>query len=298
MKATPSSKPGMNTVSRPRRIERLIAGQATRDGAGVKLTRVLTHDLQQRLDPFLMLDNFASDDPDDYGAGFPDHPHRGFETVTYMIAGRMRHQDSAGHEGLLQNGGVQWMTAGRGLIHSEMPEQEDGVMEGFQLWLNLRGADKMCAPGYRDIQSADIPEVTTAHGVLARVIAGHSHGTAGAVQRPHTEPLYLDLRWPAASAVFEQPLPDAHNAFLYVYRGSVEVIDAHDDASAAPLHRMAILANEGDGLRLRASAQSQAILIAGQPLREPIAQYGPFVMNTREQLMQAVDDFRSGRLGR
>jgi redox-sensitive bicupin YhaK (pirin superfamily) len=287
----------MNTVTRPRRVERLITGQATRDGAGVKLTRVLTHDLQQRLDPFLMLDNFASDDPDDYGAGFPDHPHRGFETVTYMIAGRMRHQDSAGHEGLLQNGGVQWMTAGRGLVHSEMPEQEEGVMEGFQLWLNLRGADKMCPPWYRDIQSAEIPEVTNAQGVLARVIAGHSHGTDGAMQREHTEPLYLDLRWPAATATFEQPLADTHNAFLYVYRGSVEVIDAQGAGSAVPLHRMAILANEGDGVTLRASANAQAILIAGKPLREPIAQYGPFVMNTREQLMQAVDDFRNGRLG-
>ncbi|MEY4653247.1 MAG: hypothetical protein RI884_1828 [Pseudomonadota bacterium] len=287
----------MNTVTRPRRVERLITGQATRDGAGVKLTRVLTHDLQQRLDPFLMLDNFASDDPDDYGAGFPDHPHRGFETVTYMIAGRMRHQDSAGHEGLLQNGGVQWMTAGRGLVHSEMPEQEEGVMEGFQLWLNLRGDDKMCPPWYRDIQSAEIPEVTNAQGVLARVIAGHSHGTDGAMQREHTEPLYLDLRWPAATATFEQPLADTHNAFLYVYRGSVEVIDAQGAGSAVPLHRMAILANEGDGVTLRASANAQAILIAGKPLREPIAQYGPFVMNTREQLMQAVDDFRNGRLG-
>jgi redox-sensitive bicupin YhaK (pirin superfamily) len=287
----------MNSITQPRRVERLIAGQATRDGAGVKLTRVLTQDLQQRLDPFLMLDNFASDDPNDYGAGFPDHPHRGFETVTYMIAGRMRHQDSAGHEGLLQNGGVQWMTAGRGLIHSEMPEQEGGVMEGFQLWLNLRSTDKMCPPGYRDIQSAEIPEVTTAQGVLVRVIAGHSHGTTGAVQRAHTEPLFLDLRWPTAVAVFEQPLPTAHNAFLYVYRGSVEVIDANGNASAAPLHRMAIRANEGDGVRLRASAQAHAILIAGQPLGEPIAQHGPFVMTTREQLVQAMDDFRHGRLG-
>ena len=287
----------MKTVTRPRRVERLITGQATRDGAGVKLTRVLTQDLQQRLDPYLMLDNFASDDPNDYGAGFPDHPHRGFETVTYMIAGRMRHQDSAGHEGLLQNGGVQWMTAGRGLVHSEMPEQEEGVMEGFQLWLNLRGADKMCPPWYRDIQSAEIPEVTNAQGVLARVIAGHSHGTTGAMQREHTEPLYLDLRWPAATATFEQPLADTHNAFLYVYRGSVEVVDAQGQASTVPLHRMAILANEGDGVTLRASANAQAIVIAGKPLREPIAQYGPFVMNTREQLMQAVDDFRNGRLG-
>jgi redox-sensitive bicupin YhaK (pirin superfamily) len=286
----------MNPLTHPRRIERLIAGQATRDGAGVKLTRVLTQDLQQRLDPFLMLDNFASDDPDDYGAGFPDHPHRGFETVTYMIAGRMRHKDSAGHEGLLQNGGVQWMTAGRGLIHSEMPEQEEGVMEGFQLWLNLRGADKMCPPWYRDIQSAEIPQVTNAQGVLVRVIAGHSHGADGAMQREHTEPLYLDLRWPAAAAVFEQPLPATHNAFVYVYRGSLEVVDPQGQASVVPLHRMAILANEGDGITLRASAHAQAILVAGKPLREPIAQYGPFVMNTREQLIQAVDDFRNGRL--
>jgi len=286
----------MNPLTHPRRIERLIAGQATRDGAGVKLTRVLTQDLQQRLDPFLMLDNFASDDPDDYGAGFPDHPHRGFETVTYMIAGRMRHKDSAGHEGLLQNGGVQWMTAGRGLIHSEMPEQEEGVMEGFQLWLNLRGADKMCPPWYRDIQSAEIPQVTNAQGVLVRVIAGHSHGADGAMQRQHTEPLYLDLRWPAAAAVFEQPLPATHNAFVYVYRGSLEVVDPQGQASVVPLHRMAILANEGDGMTLRASAHAQAILVAGKPLREPIAQYGPFVMNTREQLIQAVDDFRNGRL--
>jgi redox-sensitive bicupin YhaK (pirin superfamily) len=289
-------------LTQPRRVERLVTGQATRDGAGVKLTRVLTQDLQQRLDPFLMLDNFASDDPKDYGAGFPDHPHRGFETVTYMIAGRMRHRDSAGHEGLLQNGGVQWMTAGRGLVHSEMPEQEDGVMEGFQLWLNLPGKDKMCPPGYRDIQDAEVPRYTTAQGVQVRVIAGHSHGTAGAVQRPHTEPLYLDIHLPAANGDapwFEQPLPASHNAFVFVYRGQVDVSEAGAEASGVARNRMAILANEGDGVRLRAAGGEPArvLLIAGQPLREPIAQYGPFVMNTREQLMEAVDDFRNGRLG-
>ncbi len=285
-----------HTLTQARRVERLVTGQATRDGAGVKLTRVLTQDLQQRLDPFLMLDNFASDDPNDYGAGFPDHPHRGFETVTYMIAGRMRHRDSAGHEGLLQNGGVQWMTAGRGLVHSEMPEQEDGVMEGFQLWLNLPGKDKMCPPWYRDIQDAEVPRLTTAAGVEVRVIAGHSHGVAGAVQRAHTEPLYLDLQLPGG-AEFEQPLPAAHNAFLFVYRGEVEVPGATPTTVAR--NRMAILANEGDGVRLRAAggAPARALLIAGQPLREPIAQYGPFVMNTREQLMEAVEDFRNGRLG-
>lgn len=294
-----------------RRVERLITGQPTTDGAGVKLTRVLTHDLQRRLDPFLMLDNFASDDPKDYGAGFPNHPHRGFETITYMIAGRMRHRDSAGHEGLLQNGGVQWMTAGRGLIHSEMPEQEKGVMEGFQLWLNLPGKDKMCAPWYRDIQSADIPEFTTPAGegqdtrggVRVRVISGRSHGTAGAMQRPAqdfpTDPLYLDLHFPADGATFTQALPAEYNAFLYVYRGTVHVVDAQELATPVPLHHMAILDNSGAGVRLQADTggtPARALLIAGKPLHEPIAQYGPFVMNTREELMAAVEDFQNGRL--
>jgi quercetin 2,3-dioxygenase len=297
--------------SRFRGVERLIVGQPTTDGAGVKLMRVLTHDLQQRLDPFLMLDNFASDDPDDYIAGFPDHPHRGFETVTYMIAGRMRHKDSAGHEGLLQNGGVQWMTAGRGLIHSEMPEQESGVMEGFQLWLNLPGRSKMCTPWYRDIQSDEIPEFTTpaseelddSGGVLVRVISGSSHGLAGAMQRPAaeypTEPLYLDLHFPMSGATFTQSVPARHNAFLYVYRGTVHVVDGEDKAMPVPLHRMAILDNTGDGVRLQAdpgSSPARALLIAGKPLKEPIAQYGPFVMNTRDELMTAVEDFQNGRL--
>jgi len=194
----------MSTVNQPRRVERLVTGQPTTDGAGVKLTRVLTQPLQRRLDPFLMLDAFGTDNPDDYIGGFPDHPHRGFETVTYMIAGRMRHRDSAGHEGLLRDGGVQWMTAGRGVIHSELPEQSEGRMEGFQLWLNLPAKDKMSAPWYRDIQSAEIPLLTTAQGVLVRVIAGESHGTAGAVQREATQPLYLDLHFPVGQAVFQQ----------------------------------------------------------------------------------------------
>jgi redox-sensitive bicupin YhaK (pirin superfamily) len=280
------------TVLQSRPVERLVIGQATSDGAGVKLTRVLSHSLQQRLDPFLMLDAFGSDKPDDYIAGFPDHPHRGFETVTYMIAGRMRHRDSAGNEGLLSNGGVQWMTAGRGLVHSELPEQEEGVMEGFQLWLNLHSADKMQAPSYRDIQSAQIPEFST-DGVTARVIAGHSHGVAGAVQRPTTEPLYLDLHL-APGARFAQPLPPGHNAFVYVYRGALTIA-----GSAVPLQQMAILANrpEADGVVLLAGDQpTRALLIAGAPLKEPIAQHGPFVMNSREQLMQAVQDFQAGRL--
>ncbi len=279
-------------IQRPRTVERLVAGQPTSDGAGVKLTRVLTNPLQRRLDPFLMLDAFGSDNPGDYIAGFPDHPHRGFETVTYMIAGRMRHRDSAGHEGLLTNGGVQWMTAGRGVIHSELPEQEEGRMEGFQLWLNLAAKDKMIPAWYRDIPSDEIPEFTHA-GVFARVIAGESHGVAGAMQRAETEPLYLDLHF-APGARFEQPLDPAFNAFVYVYRGGLSIGD-----TAVPLQRMAILANaaDSDGVVLQAGSEpTRALLIAGRPLREPIAQYGPFVMNTREQLMQAVEDYQNGVL--
>ena len=287
----------MSTITHSRGLERLIQGQDTQDGAGVRLTRLLSHELQERLDPFLMLDAFGSDKPGDYIAGFPNHPHRGFETVTYMIAGRMRHKDSGGHEGLLQNGGVQWMTAGRGLVHSEMPEQEDGVMEGFQLWLNLPAKNKLCEPWYRDIQSDELPEITTDQDVLVRVIAGKSHGTQGAIRREHTEPLYLDLHFPKTdSTVFEQALPATHNAFVYVYRGELEIVQG-EQASKVPIKRMAILSNEGDGLVLRAQANTRAILIAGQPLNEPIAQYGPFVMNTREELVQAVDDFRAGLMG-
>ena len=209
-----------------------------------------------------------------------------------MIAGRMRHRDSAGNEGLLSNGGVQWMTAGRGVIHSELPEQEAGVMEGFQLWLNLHSADKMQPPGYRDIPSAQIPE-WQAGGVTVRVIAGHSHGVAGAVQRPQTEPLYLDIHL-APGASLNQAQPPGHNAFVYVYRGALDI-----GGTAVPLQRMAILAQDpgADGVQLQAGATpSRALLIAGAPLNEPIAQHGPFVMNSREQLHQAVQDFQAGWL--
>ena len=279
------------TVQQPRQVEHLVIGQATSDGAGVKLTRVLTQNLQQRLDPFLMLDAFGSDNPDDYIAGFPDHPHRGFETVTYMIAGRMLHRDSAGHEGLLENGGVQWMTAGRGVIHSEIPQQENGVMEGFQLWLNLPARDKMCPPWYRDIPAGELPRFSTAEGVDVTVIAGESHGVQGAVTRDGTAPLYLDLHM-KAGARFEQPLPAGHNAFVYVYRGELTV-----GGSAVPVQRMAILANDGgDGVVLQAPQDAKALLIAGRPLKEPIAQYGPFVMNTPQEIHQAIADLHAGQL--
>jgi quercetin 2,3-dioxygenase len=251
---------------------------------------VLTQDLQRRLDPFLMLDAFGSDSADDYIAGFPDHPHRGFETVTYMLAGRMRHRDSAGNEGLLQSGGVQWMTAGRGVIHSELPEQTEGRMEGFQLWLNLPARDKMSPPWYRDIGSPEIPE-WQGQDVTARVIAGTSHGVAGAIQRDGTAALYLDIHL-AAGTAFEQPLAPQHNAFVYVYCGAVTI-----GSQAVPQQRMAILANRGDGVRVQATAEgARLLLIAGRPLNEPIVQYGPFVMNTKEEILQAVDDFNAGRL--
>lgn len=279
-----------------RRVEQQVIGQATRDGDGVKLTRVLTQVHQHRLDPFLMLDNFGSDDPNDYGGGFPDHPHRGFETITYMIAGRMRHRDSAGHEGLLENGGVQWMTAGRGVVHSEMPEQEEGVMEGFQLWLNLPSHQKMCPPGYQDIHSEIIPELTLASGVKVRIIAGETHGQQGAVHRDAnefpTQPLYLDIHFDQL-ATFQQSLLPEHNAFLFVYRGSAKVISTDQETNVG-LHRMAILKNEGTGVEISGIPGTRLLLIAGKPLKEPIAQYGPFVMNTREELIQAVDDFRAG----
>ena len=290
MSTTPAPRTPSAAVHHPRTVERLVTGHPTSDGAGVKLTRVLTQPLQRRLDPFLMLDAFGSDQADDYIAGFPDHPHRGFETVTYMIAGRMLHRDSAGHEGLLENGGVQWMTAGRGVIHSEIPQQEEGVMEGFQLWLNLPAQDKMSAPWYRDFAAGELPRFTTEDGVEATVIAGESHGVRGAVTRAVTAPLYLDLHLPCGTS-FSQPLPAGHNAFVYVYRGRVKLGEVE-----VPVRNMAILANaaDRDGVRIEALEEARVLLIAGRPLGEPIAQYGPFVMNTEQEIYQAFKDFQEG----
>ena len=280
----------MNNSVSSRQVERLVQGVATSDGAGVKLTRVLTQHLQRRLDPFLMLDAFRNENPDDYIGGFPDHPHRGFETVTYMIAGRMRHHDSAGNQGLLGPGGVQWMTTGSGLIHSELPEQQEGLMEGFQLWLNLPGRNKMIKPSYRDIPTEQIPELTTPDGVLVRVIAGHSHGVNGAVQRPDTLPLYLDVHLPAGTQ-FRQDIPIGHNAFAYTYRGEVTIA-----GTTVADRNMAILANDGaHQVTLLATQRSRVLIIAGQPLNEPIAQYGPFVMNTGDEIQQTLRDYRDGK---
>ena len=286
-------------LQHPRSVERTVRGQPTSDGAGVKLTRVLTQPLQRRLDPFLMLDAFGSDTAGDYIGGFPEHPHRGFETVTIMLAGRMRHQDSVGNVGLLEPGSVQWMTAGRGIIHSEMPEQTEGRMAGFQLWVNLAAKDKMTAPAYRDVPPGDVPRLTLDSGVTLRVIAGEARGVTGAVTRPTTEPLVLDLTLPPGTS-FDTALPVGHNAFVYVFGGVVDV--GGDAPTRVQTQLMAILRNDpgADGVRLSAPATltepARVLLVAGRPLNEPIAQHGPFVMNTTAELHQAVGDYQRGAL--
>ena len=292
------------TVTRSRQVEREVRGQPTSDGDGVKLTRVLTQPLQKRLDPFLMLDAFGSDAASDYIGGFPSHPHRGFETVTIMLEGRMRHQDSVGNVGLLEPGSVQWMTAGRGIIHSEMPEQREGRMAGFQLWVNLAARDKMIAPAYRDVPPADVPVLALPGGVTVRVIAGEALGVAGAVSRPTTEPLVLDITLPPGTSI-DLPVPAGHNAFVYAF-GDAAVAVGAATVDAAPTRvdseRMAILANDAraDGVRLAAAGApnetARVLLVAGRPLCEPIAQHGPFVMNTTLELRQAIADFQSGAL--
>ncbi|MBV1776654.1 pirin family protein [Burkholderiaceae bacterium DAT-1] len=277
-------------MSRNRTLEGLVRGMPTSDGAGVKLTRVLTQNLQRRLDPFLMLDYFHSDDPNDYIAGFPEHPHRGFETVTYMLAGRMRHRDSAGNEGLLGPGGVQWMTAGKGIQHSEMPEQEAGLMQGFQLWLNLPGKNKLAQPDYQDIQGNAIPETHPADGVKVRVIAGEAFGVTGAKTRPDTEPLFLDAHLQAGKSITLE-VPESHNAFLYVWKGEVKVA-----GNSIPTAHMGVLHNDGDSVTIEAVGDVGILLIAGKPLNEPIVQWGPFVMNTRAEIETAIEDYRNGRI--
>jgi redox-sensitive bicupin YhaK (pirin superfamily) len=285
------------SIQRSRGVERIVRGQPTSDGDGVKLTRVLTQPLQKRLDPFLMLDAFGSDAASDYIGGFPSHPHRGFETVTIMLEGRMRHQDSVGNVGLLEPGSVQWMTAGRGIIHSEMPEQEEGRMAGFQLWVNLAAKDKMTAPAYRDVPPAGVPAVALDGGGRVRVIAGRALGIDGAVQRPVTEPLVLDIELPAGAG-FDAPLPTGHNAFVYVYGGGSVEVGSGEAAQRVDSERMAILANdaEADGVHLLATTAARVLLVAGAPLNEPIAQYGPFVMNTTAEIHQAVADYQRGVL--
>jgi hypothetical protein len=287
----------MNTVPRPesdvRRIARRLRGMPTSDGAGVRLTRVIGTPQLPDLDPFLMLDEFGSDRPGDYIAGFPDHPHRGFETVTYMLDGRMRHRDNHGNEGVLVPGSVQWMTAGRGLVHSEMPEQVEGLMRGFQLWINLPARDKMSAPRYQEYAPERIPLVDAGGGVRAKVIAGSVAGVRGPIEAPATDPTYLDLHLDA-DARFEHELPADYNAFAYAFEGSAWIGEG-DDAARIDKGELAVL-GEGQRVVVKAGTQpARVLLLAGRPLREPVAKYGPFVMNTAEEIHQAIADLRAGR---
>jgi hypothetical protein len=260
----------------------------------VELTRVIGQPALPMLDPFLLLDAFRSDRPEDYLAGFPPHPHRGFETVTYLLAGRMRHRDNAGHEGVIEPGGIQWMTAGRGIVHSEMPEQENGLLEGFQLWVNLPGAHKMTPPRYQEYPAGRIPVESREGGVEVRVITGiTSRGTRGPVVQPLTVPLYLDVRVPAGRD-FSEPLPASHNAFVFVIRGPVTVRDITGRTSRMVRDELGVLGH-GDGVHLQTDAEDvHALIVAGRPLREPVARGGPFVMNTRAELAQAMEDYNKG----
>ena len=281
-----------------RTVQRVIEAVPTSDGAGVKLRRSLGQSAWARLDPFLMLDHFSTDKADDYIAGFPAHPHRGFETVTYMLDGHMRHEDHLGNVGELKSGGVQWMTAGRGIIHSEMPQQDSGRMRGFQLWINLPAAEKMKPAGYRDIQANDIPVVMLPGGARVKVIAGtldvNGAITPGPIQGLATDPLYLDIQLPA-DATLKHPIKPGYHAFVYPFEGSVIV---GPKATARPLeaHHAGVLA-DGDTVELAGGSEGgRMLLLAGRTLLEPIVQYGPFVMNSREEIEQAVSDYQRGAL--
>lgn len=278
-----------------RNIKAIIPGIATSDGAGVKLRRSLGGQQQVRLDPFLMLDEFSSNDPNDYVAGFPAHPHRGFETVTYMLEGHMLHEDHLGNQGHLKTGGVQWMTAGRGIIHSEMPQQVRGAMRGFQLWINLPAKEKMKPAGYQDIQAEEIPKTSLANGGSVKVIAGsyedRDKRVAGPIQGITTTPVFLDVHLPP-NTEFEYCIARELNAFVYIYEGGLEV---GDPMKAVP-KQAAIVLGDGDLFKAKAGAEgAQFIVLAALPLHEPIVQYGPFVMNTRAEIEQAIDDYQNNR---
>lgn len=315
MNAIPVAPPSASAATPvARRVLRVSTGLPTSDGAGVKLTRLIGTPQQPPIDPFLMLDAFGTERPQDYIAGFPSHPHRGFETVTYMLAGRMRHRDNHGGEGLLVPGSVQWMTAGRGIVHSEMPEQIDGEMRGFQLWVNLPAKDKMQPPRYQDIAPERLPVLeldatgtvlvrrsgdaapallTPGASVAAKVIAGHFAGSDGPVQAEATQPLFLDLLL-AAQARVEVPLPPTHNAFVHVFAGTARLPSAEGPAEVQP-GQLAVL-TAGDRVSLEAGPQgARLILVAGRPIGEPVAWHGPFVMNTAEEIREAIADYQAGR---
>lgn len=278
-------------MTQVREVKKWIRGQMTSDGAGVSLRRLIASHELDMLDPFLLFDAFGSSNPDDYIAGFPPHPHRGFETVTYMLAGKMRHEDSAGNAGVIETGGVQWMTAGKGIIHSEKPEQEQGLLAGFQLWVNLPASQKMIAPRYQEMPAKGIAEEIHDDGLQIRVVAGETkQGTQGVIDNSFIEPVYFVVNAPVGSVLSEQ-VPVGHNAFVYVAKGRVQIGGRE---ASVPESSLAVLA-EGDSVQIRAEEDSIYIVVAGKPLNEPVERAGPFVMNTRAQLEQAFDDYRNGR---
>jgi quercetin 2,3-dioxygenase len=283
-----SSVAEVPTSAKPRSIARKIRGMPAQDGAGVKLTRLIGTPALPDVDPFLMLDTFRSDNPNDYIAGFPEHPHRGFETVSYMIEGSIAHRDNHGGRGLVTDGGVQWMTAGRGVAHSEMPAQSGGRLFGFQLWINLPAKEKMRAPWYADIPANAIPSFEV-HGARVKLIAGAWNGHKGSGPERATDPFLADVTIPANGAA-DVPLRDAHAGFVYVFEGEVRV-----DGQAVQNGEIGVL-SEGGALEVRASTNGVRLLvIAGKPLREPIAKYGPFVMNTADEIRTAIRDYQAGR---
>lgn len=267
------------------------AGVAATDGDGVKMTRIIgSHELNT-LDPFLLLDAFESDHPDDYIGGFPSHPHRGFETVTYLLAGRMRHKDSAGNEGVIEPGGVQWMTAGKGIVHSEMPEQDNGLLMGFQLWVNLPASAKMTEPAYQEFPPDRVPLEQRDNGTLVRVISGTtSEGTRGPIENHYVHPTYMDVTLPEGHS-FEQSVGVTDNAFIFVIEGELVVGNAQEPLG----HRDLGILGDGDRINVTASSSARFLLVAGQPLNEPIARGGPFVMNTKTEITQAFQDFQNGQ---
>jgi redox-sensitive bicupin YhaK (pirin superfamily) len=284
--------PSKIVSNKTREVVRKVRGQPTSDGAGVRMTRVIGTQALDSFDPFLLLDEFRSDNPSDYLAGFPDHPHRGFETVTYMLAGRMRHGDNQGNQGLLGPGSIQWMTAGRGIVHSEFPEQQEGLMWGFQLWVNLPRTDKMTAPRYQDVQADRIPEVELGAGARARVLVGTVNGVTGPVTNVATEPVYFDLHLDAGAS-YSAVLPESHNVFAYVYAGQAEVGAARTSIARGEL----ALTSQGSTLPVTAGAEgARLIVVGGRPLKEPVARYGPVVLNTAEEIRQAFADYQAGRL--
>jgi redox-sensitive bicupin YhaK (pirin superfamily) len=285
--STPSSGNGI------RELAHVTPGMPASDGDGVRMTRIIGTPELNMLDPFLLLDAFGSDSPQDYIGGFPSHPHRGFETVTYLLAGRMRHKDNAGNEGVIEPGGVQWMTAGRGIVHSEMPEQENGLLMGFQLWVNLPARAKMTAPGYQEYPPAGVPLERREDGTEVRVVAGTtSEGTVGAVRNEWVTPTYLDVTLPAGLD-FEQAVGAGDNAFLYVIEGEVAVGERRQGLA----HRTLGILGPGDRVQVSSPSGGRFLLVSAQPLNEPVARGGPFVMNTREEVNQAFDDYRHNRFG-